>query len=251
MTEALLVLAAALAVLLAAPLRAELTLPKAAEPGLYRGMAGEQADFGPAASTTLRLGLDLYGKLSAAKPTENVILSPVSAAQALAAAYNGAGGDTAREMAEVLGLTGSLEAVNASQAGLREVLGRAGGVTMTSANSLWADKVLVLRVDFVERLRRFFAAEAASLDFSDPSAVGTINGWVRRNTNGRIPAAVHRLPDDGGLLLVNALYFKGTWSDEFDPQGTREKPFRLASGKTVPRRRMSRSGWFAYAEEQG
>jgi serine protease inhibitor len=51
-------------------------------------------------------------------------------------------------------------------------------------------KGLELKRDFMDRNRQFFKAEVAELSFADPAAVATINGWVTRNTAGKIQKIV-------------------------------------------------------------
>ena len=48
------------------------------------------------------------------------------------------------------------------------------------------------------------------------------------------------------LFLINAIYFKGTWQNEFDPSKTREGPFHLVNGdeKQIPMMRQHR--WYPY-----
>ena len=72
--------------------------------------------------------------------------------------------------------------------------------------------------DFLERNRSFFGAVVAvALDFSAPQSTEIINEWVDTNTNGKIEKIVDRIDPQTLLFLINAIYFKGNWQDEFDP----------------------------------
>ncbi len=50
------------------------------------------------------------------------------------------------------------------------------------------------------------------------------------------------------MYLINAIYFKGDWSEEFDPKDTREETFTTYEGKEQTVSMMSRTGKIDYAE---
>ena len=50
------------------------------------------------------------------------------------------------------------------------------------------------------------------------------------------------------MFLLNAIYFKGSWRDRFDPADTRDAPFHPATGADQSAKLMSRQGPMAYAE---
>ncbi len=74
------------------------------------------------------------------------------------------------------------------------------------------------------------------LDFGHPSAPKTINDWVSRSTRGKIDRIVDGIPGNVVAYLINALYFKGDWTHQFDRRQTREAPFYRLDGthKIVP-----------------
>lgn len=78
---------------------------------------------------------------------------------------------------------------------------------------------------FYERVRQPFEAEVAKLNFHDPGAVSVINDWVSDATNGRIEKVLDRIDPGQIMFLINALYFKGSWTREIDHQLTRRKLF--------------------------
>ena len=89
-----------------------------------------------------------------------------------------------------------------------------------------------------------------ALDFSDPAASQRINAWVAEATRGLIPKLV---PDQihplTMLFITNALYFKGQWSDMFEPSQTRPEPFTCWDGHQQETSMMHRSGVMAYLED--
>ena len=197
-----------------------------------------------------RFGFKLFSEVAAQSPGENVLVSPSSVAIALSMVYNGASGDTQRAIAEALQLEGlSLDDLNQANAALESVLeGADPKVKLAIANSLWSRKGVDFQPDFLAKNREFYNAEVTSLDFSQPNAPSVINDWVSRSTEGKIPTIVDRLNPEDVLFLVNAIYFKGTWSAPFDPSMTQTQPFYLPNGDRLDHPLMSQSGQFVYAE---
>ncbi|WP_448596710.1 serpin family protein [Thermoleptolyngbya sp.] len=197
-----------------------------------------------------RFGFKLFSEVAAQSPGENVLVSPSSVAIALSMVYNGASGDTQRAIAEALQLEGlSLDDLNQANAVLESVLeGADPKVKLAIANSLWSREGIDFQPDFLAKNREFYNAEVTSLDFSQPNAPSVINDWVSRSTEGKIPTIVDRLNPEDVLFLVNAIYFKGTWSAPFDPSMTQTQPFYLPNGDRLDHPLMSQSGQFVYAE---
>jgi len=75
-----------------------------------------------------------------------------------------------------------------------------------------------------------FDARIEALDFYSPSALETINGWASDNTNGKITKVLSEISPDAVMFLQNALYFKGTWTYQFDKGQTERAPFTLDDG---------------------
>ena len=213
------------------------------------GKSVEKGEINPelvAANT--RFGFKLYSELLKADGNTNVFFSPASVAIALAMTYNGAKGDTQQAMANTLELQGmSLEQVNQAYASLlRELESADPDVEVAIANSLWARAGVDFYPDFLQRTQLYYDAEVATLDFNDPGAVDTINGWVSDQTQGKIPAIVDQVSPDAILYLINAVYFNGGWVKPFDEKLTQEQPFNLLGGGQKPVPMMRQSGEFAY-----
>lgn len=195
-------------------------------------------------------GLDLFRRLAEARPDENVVVSPLSAGLALGMVANGATGPTRAGMERALATGMELDALNAANASLAAAL-RTADVELAVANSLWARQGVPFLPAFLERNRQFYQAEVATLDFDSPEAARRINDWASRSTNGRITEMVEP-PLDGDLILylMNAVYFKGRWADEFRPQATRPRTFH-APGGDVQRPMMSRTGRYGWMQGDG
>lgn len=168
----------------------------------------------------------------------NIFYSPASVAFALSMTYNGAAGETREAMAQVMGIQGlTLEDLNLANADLRSILLNPEATVKTNiANSLWANIDAQLLDDFVERNNQYYGAEVSTIDLQDAGAPVTINKWVEQETQGKIKDLIDSLDPAAQLLLINAIYFKGDWSEQFKETATVDDNFYLADGtiKTVP-----------------
>ena len=211
-----------------------------------------ETEIGPIDSSVVtantQFGFNVFDEIRKTEQDENIFISPFSISVALAMTLNGAVGETEQAMTNTLQLQGlDTEAINVGYAGLRQTLLTADPkVTLAIANSLWARQGVPFNQSFLRRNAQFFGAEISALDFTDPRTVETINQWVDTNTNGKITKILDEIDADAVLFLINAIYFKGTWQDEFDPSKTREDLFHLANGdiKAVPMMRQER--WYPY-----
>ncbi len=185
-----------------------------------------------------RFGIDLFVREAASGDGENIFVSPVSVSLCLGMAYNGAGGSTATEMAGILGadsfpLAGYNTANGTLVAGLSDT---GAGMTLNIANSLWLREGFPFRKDFISRNEESFGAGVFKL-----STEKEINSWVSKRTEGMIPSIIDSVDPADVAILVNAIYFKGEWTVEFDEDLTMDKPFHSPKGKKeVPM--MKRTG---------
>ena len=180
-----------------------------------------------------RFAFDLLAQANQAN--DNLFLSPLSASMALGMTMNGAAGETWNQMRDVLGF-GSLgqEEINASYKSLLALLvGLDPTVNMAIGNSVWTRRGFPVEPNFLDAVREAFGAEVAELDFASTSASERINEWVKDATHGRIEDIVPGvIPEEVVMYLLNAIYFKGSWTFRFDPSETRTEPFHLDDGST-------------------
>ncbi|WP_017651589.1 serpin family protein [Fortiea contorta] len=180
----------------------------------------------------------------------NSFISPSSVAIALAMTYNGASGSTQQAMAKTLELQGiSLPEINSAYAAFKTVLENPDPqIQLTIANSLWADKDASFRPDFLQKAQEFYKAQVTTLNFQDAAAPNIINKWVSDNTQGKIDKIVGTLDPEQVLFLINAIYFKGQWTDKFDKKQTANYPFNTTSGQQKQQQMMSQNGEYLYHE---
>jgi serpin B len=203
-------------------------------------------------------GFRLFARLSADGDGENVFFSPYSVASALTMTWNGASGVTTRAMAKAMGLDGmSLADVDRAHAQLTTSLLRPDkDIHLSIANSLWGAKEVTFRPEFLQDNRDYFGAEVATLDYTrSEGAADRINGWVRKQTQGKIDHLVQagNLTPDTVLMLVNAVYFQGDWQLPFDSDATADRPFTLADSTTrnIPMMRRAEPEEYGYLRGAG
>lgn len=180
---------------------------------------------------------DLFREAAAAS-TRNAFVSPLSVSMALGMLLNGADGATLEAMRSTLHLgpssglgSPSLTEVNAGYRGLIDLLRGLDATTLLRvANSVWYRAGFTAAPDFLTATRASFDAEVRAVDFAAPATLGTINGWVRDATAGRIPSILDAIRPDDVMYLINAIHFKGRWRTAFDPSQTQLAAFQAATG---------------------
>ncbi len=225
----------------------------APEPGNAGIQASEPGDF----------AFQIYNQMD--KPGKNIFYSPYSISSALAMVWGGAKGATAEQMAQALGFTLPPKEQHAAfrklQLALNEI-GDRGKAELNVANALFgADKYKELLLqDYLDLLRDMYASDLYSLNFGDPKGTAKfINDWVEKKTKERIKNLISAdaiQDSNDGIVLVNAIYFKGNWLKQFDPKATFRDTFYASSRKREaefarPVDMMYLEGDFAYAEVPG
>lgn len=196
-------------------------------------------------------GLKLFKKVVFEEDTDkNIFISPLSVSMALGMTYNGANGSTEEAMRTTLELSYlTLEEINESYKSLIEYLvGLDPEVEFNIANSIWYRQEWTFEEDFLDRCETYFNALVRGLDFSDPNSRDIINNWVNENTNGKIEEIVEYIHPLTAMFLINAIYFKGTWTHEFDENLTHEDTFHLLDDSQVLCEMMQIEGNFQYFE---
>jgi serpin B len=106
-------------------------------------------------------------------------------------------------------------------------------VKLALANAVFYRQDFPFKAPYLEAMNKSFDAEISGLDFSVPSALETINGWASDNTNGKIPKVLNEINPMAVMFLMNALYFKGTWTYQFKPENTGDGTFYLEDGSGI------------------
>ncbi len=168
---------------------------------------------------------------------DNIVLSPLSASFALSMLANGAAGETRREIADVLGFdgTGMAEVNEYNRMLLTRLPDMDNTGIMAFANSLWLNSGygaggFDVYDEFENELVSNYDAVVYAYDFAD--GPGIINKWGSDMTNGLIPELLKELDADAQMALANALYFKGSWKNDFQEKLTKVEFFTGADGSS-------------------
>ena len=192
----------------------------------------------------------LFSTIQQQQSQENIFISPASITNALAMTYNGADGTTQMAMAEALEIQGmSLEEFNQANAAVKTLLSdEYEAVEINIANSLWLNQTASFLPNFLQRVTEFYQAQLNRLDFTSPTATDEINAWVREQTNDKIPKIIDQVDDNHILYLMNAIYFRGSWTEAFSEELVEERPFRRMDGTTELHPLMLQVGNYLYLE---
>jgi serine protease inhibitor len=201
-----------------------------------------------------RFGFNLFTQLQLQQKSQpqNIFISPQSIAIALAMTRNGTAGKTQAEITQTLGLEQFDPATvdyNYEQL-IKTLTTTDNSVELAIANSLWVNQDISLKDSFIKTTQDFYQGKVTNLDFANPSAKNTINQWVASNTAQQIPEIVDSISPEAALYLINAIYFKVSWTNKFDPNTTTEQPFYLESNTTKTVAMMSQTGDYRYYENE-
>jgi serpin B len=172
--------------------------------------------------------------------TGNEIVSPYSVSATLMMVDVGAASTTSAQIQSVLRLPADGSQLASSYAALGcqdETDGTGNGNQLVSANGLWLQQGTAVESSFQSTLAEGYGAPLHEVDFAGAPAAATtaVNQWVSSETDGLISQLLSAGDVDTStrLVLVDAIYFAGTWDVGFNPSDTAPQPFVLGDGTTV------------------
>lgn len=203
-----------------------------------------------------QFALDLYQRYQSKEG--NIFFSPYSISTAFAMSYEGARSTTADQIRQTLHFPTDRNTLqNGSLALYSQINQPNKPYQLSTANALWAEKTYPFSQEYLNAAKEFYRGEIMNLDFVNNAETSRvfINDWVAKRTNDKIldllPA--NSLDSLTRLVLTNAVYFKGDWVKQFDPELTRPDKFQLNSTETADielMRATSEEATFNYAESE-
>jgi len=200
-----------------------------------------------------KFGLKLFREIVKNEQNKNIFISPLSVSMALGMTYNGADSSTLEAMHETLEY-GDLttQEVNESYKSLIKLLtGLDPKVKFQIANSIWYREGFSVENNFIDLNTTYFDAIVRALDFNADNAADIINAWINEKTNGKIEEIIDKPIDTLTVMfLINAIYFKGTWTYEFDEENTTDDIFYLPDGSETQCKMMNHKNDHNYFENE-
>ncbi|XP_070320586.1 serpin B3-like [Odocoileus virginianus] len=212
----------------------------------------------------IHLAIDLFHQIRKSEK-ENIFLSPFSISSALAMTYLGARENTASEMQKVLHF--SEITANTKGGATKDPVEKPGNVhhhfqkllmelkkstdayELSVANRLYGRKDFPFLQEYMDNVQKYYLASVESADFVSAAEESRkmINSWVESQTNGRIKDLFSQNSLNGSVLvLVNAVYFKGQWQEEFKKENTVEEKFWLNKDTSKPVQMMKQTNHFNF-----
>jgi len=176
----------------------------------------------------------------------NVLFSPFSCHLALGMVAIGAKGKTKKEIESGLGYSNDDQTLNAEYKNVLKKLNSDKNVTLESANKAYLSKQP--SSSYSDAIKETFNAKPSLVTFkkeNEDEIRREINEYVEKKTHGKIKNFLSKgiIKKNTAFILINALYFKGTWEHTFDKRLTKEAKFYPTSeGEEikVPMMRMRR-----------
>nr|CAA57964.1 putative serine proteinase inhibitor [Pacifastacus leniusculus]prf//2202195A serpin [Pacifastacus leniusculus] len=171
-------------------------------------------------------GVDLFKELNPTGTTSNFFFSPYSIWNSLVLAYFGSSGGTRQQLQKVLRLgdpAHTLATYRALSHLYAERQANTSDYVIDLANRVYVDEKFPLR----ECVKGVLFQEVQAIDFGQAEeAAARINQLVNETTRGKIPELVTARDVSGvPMVLVNAAYFKGLWSNAFEASETVPEKF--------------------------
>jgi serpin B len=234
----------------------EMAVERATDPQVddevFAGLISDQREF----------ALSLLRQL-AAGTGDSLFVSPYSIAAALAMVYAGADGDTRRQMAQTLHFPLDDDVLHPAFNRLeRELAARAelepdndgDAFRLDVVNQTWGHETFQFQQAYLDLLARYYGAGMRQVDFRTAfeQVRLEINDWVAEQTGQRIEDLLppRSLDADTRFVLVNAIYFLGSWKHAFEEDQTSERPFTRLDNSRVAVPMMQQTASFGHHADE-
>lgn len=184
---------------------------------------------------------------------QNYMISPFSIKMAMMMAANGANGYTQKEILSALGVS-SIDEYNQKASDIITRYNSNKDVNLNVANSIWLNKTEAMGANFKDTYKKIisdFYKGVARKENADTIA-SKINDFIAKETNNKITNVLPTERPAGFLsALVNTIYFKGSFENQFDTANTKKDTFTDRNGNKSEIDFMNQTKHFGYYENDG
>lgn len=176
---------------------------------------------------------------------ESYAISPFSLENTLSIVLNGADEQTESSVLSALGME-STDLQNQKMKNIIRQYNSSKKAEINIANSVWINKDRTnarFNPDFETAVFNTYGAESHTV--GDKDAVKEVNNWVLSNTNGKINGIISDNDFEG--LIVNTVYFKGSFVNKFNKSLTK-KDFFTGNGVKYERDFMEQTSYLNYGK---
>lgn len=170
--------------------------------------------------------IDFFEAMSEANKGDNLVVSPMSASMLLSYIANVTDRETAEQICSALGCS-DLKSLNELAQKYGNWMPVADSkVKVCIAYSVWYHNAYTLNPVFDNIGSEYYKAQSFARDFGQGLSVADqINKWASDKTKGLINKVIDGIPANNPAILLNAMYFKGEWTDKFDKKETENETF--------------------------
>ena len=199
--------------------------------------------------------LDLFRRVSRSENGQSLLISPLSVTIDFGMVNNGAAGTTQQEIYETLGFKeGSVEGLNAfCQTMMDQSAAVDPSTTLEIANAAIVNSLYPgLKDSFTKTVQSVYDAEVIYKDFGKVDIKKLVNDWCKEKTHGMIPELL-TMPVKAGEYahFLNAVYFKGIWSNKFKKDNTKKETFTREDGSKTTVNMMHQKDRFNFGGIRG
>lgn len=199
--------------------------------------------------------LDLFRRVAQSAEGKSLVISPLSVTIDFGMVNNGAVGTTQQEIYETLGFKeSSVEGLNAfCQTMMEQSAAVDPSTTLEIANAAVVNQMFPgLKDSFTQKVQAAYDAEVIYKDFSKDNVQKLINDWCKEKTHGMIPELLTApvRPQEYAHFL-NAVYFKGIWTNKFKKADTKKETFTREDGSKINVDMMHQQDKFLYGGKAG
>ena len=183
---------------------------------------------------------NLFKKIIENNEGKNIMISPFSIYQVLSLLSNGAKGETQKEILKVLypnkeinenllnqinsninQIISNIESESKEDSTINYCLPEIEGckITFQDVNGIFTKKGIELTNEFTDKCKAY------NISYFELINAEQVNNFCSENTNGKINKIIDEIKPETILILINAIYFKGTWVEKFSVSDIKKMDF--------------------------